>query len=268
MWKKTCPNSVGLTMLLCLCLAPLSGAFEGADLFRTVGGRADGIFPPAMNNPARLPDLPLWFALGWGQPLGLPWAGYGAASIGWKAQSWRGAAGVWSSGDELYREASLSAALARHLAGHFTAGLSVAYNQVSIQNFPLTQSEIIFGLGLVAPLTGSSEFSLWYAGQALTDEQAYQSLGRQLFQLAVSSRPVAALGWTLALEKTPGYELRQLAEFNLSVRPGAALQLGYRTSPGTPYIGVRLPLRRLAITIRANLHPLFGLSTAIGISYK
>ncbi len=268
MWKKTCPNSVGLTILVCLSLTPLSGAFEGADLFRTVGGRPEGIFPPAMNNPARLPDLPLWFALGWGQPLGLPWAGYGAASMGGKARAWMGAAGVWNSGDELYREVSLSAALARHIPGLFTAGFSLAYNQVSIQNFPLKQSEIIFGLGLVAPFTGSSEFSLWYAGQTLTDEQAYQSLGRQLFQLAISSRPASALHWTLALEKTPGYELRQLAEFNLMVWPGAALQLGYRTNPGTPYVGARLPLRRLALTLRANIQPLFGLSTAIGISYK
>jgi len=268
MWTKTFPNSAGLTFILCLCLEPLSGAFEGADLFRTVGGGPEGIFPPAMNNPARLPDRPMWFALGWGQPLGLPWAGYGAASIGAKAQAWRGAAGVWNSGDELYREVSLSAALARHIPGLFTAGFSLAYNQVSIQNFPPTESEIIFGLGLVAPLTGTSEFSLWYAGQTLADEQAYQSLGRQLFQLAVSARLGSALHWTLALEKTPGYELRQLAEFNLLVRPGAALQLGYRTSPGTTYVGARLPLRRLALTIRANIHPLFGLSTAIGISYK
>lgn len=267
-WKKTIRNSAGFTLVLCLCLTPLSGAFEGAGLFRTVGGGAEGIFPPAMNNPARLPDRPLWLALGWGQPLGLPWASYGSASLGGAIHDWRGAAGVWSSGDEIYREVSLSAALARHIPELFTAGFSLVYNQVSIQDFPPAQSELLIGLGIVAPFTTSSEFSLWYAGQTLTDEQAYQSLGRQLYQLAVSSRAGAAARWTLALEKTPGYDLRQLAEFNLLARQGAALQLGYRTSPGTTYVGVQLPLRRLSVSLRVNIQPLFGLSTAIGISYK
>ncbi|MEE9162438.1 MAG: hypothetical protein V3U35_05645 [Candidatus Neomarinimicrobiota bacterium] len=247
---------------------PLSAGLEGADLFRTVGAGVDGIFPPAMNSPARLPTRPFWLALGWGQPLGQPWASYGAASLGGTVRAWRGAASVWHSGDDLYRETNITAAVARQVGGLFSAGASLGYASVAIPDLDHVEGVFLIGAILTAPLGEHSELSVWYAGLSLSSEKAYQSLTRQLFQLALMARSGQATRWIAAVEKTPGYELRQLAEVNLGAWRDITLQLGYRTSPGLPYAGARVPLGRTAVSLRVNLHPLFGLSTALGISFK
>ena len=247
---------------------PVAGAFEGAGVFRGLGAGVEGIFPPAMNSPARLPLQPYWLSLAWGQPLGQPWAASNTASAGGAVRGWRGAVSIWSSGDELYRESSLTTAVARQLGGRFTAGVSLAYNSVTIPDFDHVEGEILIGLGVVAPFSPTLELALWYAGLTVPANRAYDSLTRQLFQLALISDAGRGYRWMMALEKTPGYDLAQLVEFQLFPWRKTALQLGYRTSPGLPYLGLRLPLRRLTASLRVNLHPIFGLSTAFGISFK
>lgn len=259
------------TKIICLfwiLTGSLFGAFEGADLFRTTVTGVDGIFPPAMNNPARLPDQPIWLSMGRGQPLGRSWAAFNSVSLGGRVKTWRGAAGVWSSGDELYRETSLTAALAKRIPNRFTAGFSLAYHRVTIKGFDPIEGELLVGAALTAPLTERLEVDVWYAGQTLGRARAYESMARQLFQLAVTSRIDAHYTWTLAVEKTPRYSLRQLAEINLVTRREMALQLGYRTAPGVPYLGLQVPIRRLRLLVRVNYHPIFGLSTAFGFAFQ
>jgi len=261
-------NRTTIFYLFLTLTGALSGAFEGADLFRTAATGVDGIFPPAMNSPARLPDQPLWLSLGRGRPLGLSWATYSCASIGGQIKTWRGAASVWSSGDSLYREICLTAALARQVRHRLTAGLSMAYHRVTIAGFKPPESELLMGVALTVPLTENLDASIWYSGVSLSRKEAYESLTRQLFQLAVASRIGENTTWTLAVEKTPGYDLRQLLEVNLVSRRDVSLQLGYRTAPGLPYAGARVPIKRLVLSVRLNYHPIFGLSTAFGFAIK
>ncbi len=258
----------GILGLFCILASTLSGAFEGTDLFRTAFYGVDGIFPPAMNNPARLPDQPVWLSLGLGQPLGCKWAAYNSASIGGQAGSWRAAAGIWRSGDKLYRETSLSAAAAVELRKRLTAGLSLAWHEVSISDYDPVEGELLVGIALSAPLTESLDVAVWYSGQTPGRKRAYESLTRQLYQLAVISRVGEHTTWTLAVEKTPPFALRQLAEVCFVSRKKLTFQIGYRTAPGIPYAGAQVPLRRLLLSVRLNYHPIFGLSTAFGFAFK
>ncbi len=253
---------------VCILASTLSGAFEGSDLFRAAFTGVDGVFPPAMNSPARLPDQPLWFSLGRGQPLGRSWAAYSTVSIGGRVGNWRSAASVWRSGDELYRETSLSAALARQIRNRLTAGLSLAWHEVTISGWNTVEGELIIGFALSTPLTESLDVAVWYSGQTLGRKRAYENLTRQLYQLAVISSIGESTTLTLALEKTPPFALRQLVEVSLVSRREATFQIGYRTAPGMPYVGAQVPLRRLLLSVRLNVHPIFGLSTAFGFSFK
>ncbi|MBA7656841.1 hypothetical protein ES703_64768 [subsurface metagenome] len=254
--------------LLCILVSTLSGAFEGTDLFRTTFADIDGIFPPAMNSPARLPDQPVWLSLGHGQPRGFKWAAYNTASTGGRVGSWRGAAGIWRSGDKLYRETSLSAAAALEVRKRLTAGLSLAWHEVSISGYDSIEGELLIGIALKAPLTESLDVAVWYSGQTPGRKRAYESLTRQLYQLAVISRVGEHTTWTLAVEKTPPLALRQLAEVCFVSRKKLTFQIGYRTTPGMPYAGAQVPLRRLLLSVRLNYHPIFGLSTAFGFAFK
>jgi hypothetical protein len=260
--------SAGILGLFCILVSTLSGAFEGPDLFRTAFAGIDGIFPPSMNSPARLPDQPVWLSLGHGQPLGFKWAAYNTASIGGRAGSWHAAAGIWHSGDELYRETSLSAAAAGELRQRLTAGLSLAWHKVTISGYGPIQGELLIGIALNAPLTENLDVAVWYSGQTPGRQRAYESLTRQLYQLAVISRVGEHITWTLAVEKTPPLALRQLAEVCFISRKKLTLQIGYRTAPSMPYIGAQVPLRRLLLSVRLNYHPIFGLSTAFGFAFK
>ncbi len=255
-------------LLLWVSVAMLSGAFEGANLFRTTTASLDAIFPPAMNNPARLPDQPLWASVGRGQPMGYAWAAYSAVSLGGRYGPWRSAAGIWTSGDEIYSETSFTAAVARQAGQRVTAGLSLSYNKVSIKGFDAGPGEYAAGLAITTPLSESIDFSVWYGGQPLKRSQAYQSLTRQLVQLGLSAQSGGGFAGTLAVEKTPGFPLSLLAEVNLTARGGMDLELGYRTGPGLPYAGVRLALRRLLLSVRMNYHPIFGFSTAFGFAFR
>ena len=255
-------------LLLWASVAVLSGAFEGANLFRITTAPLDGIFPPAMNNPARLPDQPLWASLGQGRPMGFAWAAYNAVSLGGRYGPWRSAAGIWTSGDELYSETSFTAAVARQVGRRLTAGLSLSYNEVSIKGFDAGAGEYVAGLAIVAPLSESIDFSVWYGGQPLKRSQAYQSLTRQLVQMGLSARRRGGFSGTLAVEKTPGFPLSLLAEVNLTARSDMDLELGYRTGPGLPYAGARLTIRRLVLSVRMNYHPLFGFSSAFGFAFR
>lgn len=253
---------------ICLLVEIAAGAFEGSDLFRTTAAWVEGIFPPAMNSPARLPDQPLWLSLGRGQPLGRSWAAYSTVSIGGRVGSWHGAVSVWRSGDELYRETSLSAALARQMRSRLTVGLSLAWHEVTISGWDPVEGELLIGFALSTPLTGNLDVAVWYSGQTLGRKRAYESLTRQLYQLAVISSIGESATLTLALEKTPPFALRQLVEVSLVSRREATLQIGYRTAPGMPYVGAQVLLRRLLLSVRLNYHPIFGLSTAFGFSFK
>ena len=265
-WRPGFPAAT--ICLLWALTGTATGAFEGADLFRTTLAGVKGIFPPAMNSPARLPDQPVWLSLGRGQPLGRAWAAYSTASLGGRIGNWRVATGIWSSGDELYRETSLAAALAKRTRNRLSAGISLAYYKVSIGGFDPIKGELLIGLALAAPLTESLDVAVWYSGQPPTQKRAYESLARQLFQLAVTRRSGENYAWSLAVEKTPAYALRQLAEVSVIAWREVKLQLGYRTAPGMPYVGVELPLRRLLLSVRLNYHPIFGLSTAFGFAFK
>lgn len=255
-------------LLLWASVAMLSGAFEGANLFRTTTAPLDGIFPPAMNNPARLPDQPLWASLGQGRPMGYAWAAYSAVSFGGRYGPWRSAAGIWTSGDELYSETSFTTAVAKQAGQRVTAGLSLSYNKVSIKGFDAGAGEYVAGLAIITPLSESIDFSVWYGGQPLKRSQAYKSLTRQLVQIGLSARRSGGFAGTLAVEKTPGFPLSLLAEVNLTAWGGMDLELGYRTGPGLPYAGARLALRRLLLSVRMNYHPIFGFSSAFGFAFR
>ncbi len=254
-----------MTVLLGFEIA--SGAFEGADLFRTMSGRVDGIFPPAMNCPARLPEQPFWLGLGRGQPLGRSWAAFQTVSLGGRVKTWQGAVSLWSSGDELYRETNYTATLAKRLPTGLVAGLSLSYLKVLVDGFDPVPGQPLMGIGVAAPLTTRLDASVWYSGQPLDRKQAYESLAQQLFQLALNARIGELYHWTVALEKTPSYTLRQLSEISITSPQGVQIRLGYRTSPGMPFAGAQVSLKRLVFSLLVNYHPIFGLSTAFGFAF-
>ncbi|UCH62248.1 MAG: hypothetical protein JSU77_10635 [Fidelibacterota bacterium] len=259
---------IGILGLFCILASTLSGAFEGSDLFRIAFAGIDGILPPTMNSPARLPDQPVWLSLGHGRPWDCKWAAYSTASFGGRVGSWRAAGGVWYSGDELYRETSLSAAAAGEVRKRLIAGLSLAWHEVNISGYDPIEGELLLGIGLNAPLTETLNVAVWYSGQTPGRKQAYESLTRQLYQLAVISRIGKQTTWTLAVEKTPPLALRQLAEVCFATRKNLTFQIGYRTIPSMPYAGAQVDLRRLQLSARLNYHPIFGLSTAFGFAFK
>ena len=158
--------------------------------------------------------------------------------------------------------------MVRRAGRRLTAGVSLSYNAVSIKGFDAGAGEYVAGLALVAPLSESIDFSVWYGGQPLRRSQAYQSLTRQRVQMGLSARRSGGFTGTLAVEKTPAFPLSLLAEVNLAARGGMDLELGYRTGPGLPYAGARLTIRRLVLSVRMNYHPLFGFSSAFGFAFR
>ncbi|UCD37923.1 MAG: hypothetical protein JSW54_00085 [Fidelibacterota bacterium] len=221
-----------------------------------------------MNNPALLPEQPLYGSFGRGQPLGRSWAAFNTFSLGGRLGTWRGSAGVWTSGDELYRELSLTTALAKRLGSRLDAGLCLAYHRVTIKDFDPIKADFLIGAALNAPLSDDISVGVWYGNQPWGRKRAFQSLTRQLFQLSVNAHIGENTSWTIAAEKTPPFTLRQLVEIRHLTKRGIQLQLGYRTGPGMPYLGVQLPLLRLLLSVRVNIHPIFGLSTAFGLAFQ
>ena len=262
------PAELWLAGMAVLLVTPMAAAFEGAELFRPTLATLDGIHSPALNSPARLPDQHWWSSVGRTVPFGQSWAAGQQLSLGGSYRFWRGAVGVWSSGDRLYKETQATIALARKPLAGFSAGVSLTYNQVAILNFKPVQSELLLGFGLAGDLTDNMIFSLWYSGLAPDDAGAYESLARQLFQLALLHPARDHYGWALGLEKTPGFKLRQMLEISIGGGGRLELLLGYRTHPSLPFVGTRVTLSRLQLFIRVNHHPLFGLSTAFGLALK
>ncbi len=261
------PAELRLAGMIVLLTASLPAAFEGAELFRATLPTLDGIHSPALNSPARLPDQRWWSSVGRAVPFGQSWAAGQQLSLGGSYGSWRGAVAAWGSGDRLYKETQATMALARELLTGLSAGASLTYNQVAIRDEPL-QSEILLGIGLAGDLTDDILFSLWYSGLAPDDTRAYESLGRQLFQLALLHPGGEHYGWALGLEKTPGFKLRQLLEISVGGGGRLELLLGYRTNPSLPFIGTRVSLSHRQLFARVNYHPIFGLSTAFGLALK
>ncbi len=262
------PAELRLAGIVALLAAPLPAAFEGAELFRATLATLDGIHSPALNSPARLPDQRWWSSIGRTVPFGQSWAAGQQISLGGNYRFWRGAVAAWSSGDRLYKETQVTTALARELLAGFSAGVSLTYNQVAIRDFEPVQSEMLLGFGLAGDLTDNMIFSLWYSGLAADDTRAYESLARQLFQLALVHPAGDNYGWALGLEKTPGFKLRQLLEISIGSGGRLELLLGYRTHPSLPFVGTRVTLSRLQLFARVNHHPLLGLSTAFGLALK
>ena len=257
-----------LSIAIGILTSTLYAAFEGAEHFRTAFTGIDGIFPVSMNCPAQLPDRDIWLSMGYGQPLGCAWAAYSVIGVGGSIGSWRGAADAWLSGDKLYRETSLSAALSRQLHNRLTVGLSLAYHDVDISGHNTSNRELLFGGAVKTELSDRMNVTIWYNGQTLAREQAYESLARQLYQLAVSSRIGDNNVLVIAIEKTPPFALRQLVEIELLVWQELTLLAGYRTAPALLYAGVQLPYRRVSFSIRVSAHPIFGISTAFGLAFK
>ncbi len=257
-----------LAGLVVLLAAPLQSAFEGAELFRATLVTLDGIHSPALNSPARLPDQRWWSSVGRTVPFGQAWAAGQQLSLGGSYRFWRGAVAAWSSGDRLYKETQATIALAREPLAGFSVGASLTYNQVAILNFEPVQSEVLLGFGLAGDLSDDMVFSLWYSGLAPNETRAYESLARQLFQLALLHPAGDHYGWALGLEKTPGFKLRQLLEISIGGGGRLELLLGYRTHPSLPFVGTRVTLSRLQLFARVNHHPLFGPSTAFGLAFK
>lgn len=257
-----------LTVIIGILTSTLHAAFEGAEHFRTAFAGVDGIFPAAMNCPAQLPDQDVWLSAGYGQPLGCTWAAFSAVGAGGSIGSWRGAADAWFSGDKLYRETSLSAALSRELHNRLTVGLSLVYYDVDIIGNDAINGELLFGGAVKTELTDRTDVTVWYNGQTLTRDRAYDSLVRQLYQMAVISRIGENNVLVLAIEKTPPFALRHLVEIDLLVWRDLTLMAGYRTAPALLYAGVQLPYQRVSLSIRATAHPIFGISTAFGLSFK
>ncbi|MEE9466479.1 MAG: hypothetical protein V3W14_13000 [Candidatus Neomarinimicrobiota bacterium] len=249
-------------------MRPLPAAFEGAELFRATLIICDGIYPPAFNSPARLPASRLWASFGRGVPFGRSWAAGQQGSIGGSIRSWRGALSGWNSGDRLYRETSITTAMSRKLLSDIHLGLSLTYNQVSIEDFDPPQSELLFGFGLAGSLTRESIFSVWYSGLAPNDSRAYESLARQLFQVALLHPGQDGIGWALGLEKTPEFKLRQSVELSFKTGKWLDLLLGYRTQPSMPVAGAQLSVARLQLHFRVIHHPVLGISTAFGLAIK
>ena len=249
-------------------MRPLPAAFEGAELFRATLINCDGIYPPALNSPARLPASRLWASFGRGVPFGRSWAAGQQGSVGGSIRSWRGALSGWNSGDRLYRETSITTALSRELLPNAHFGLSLTYNQVSIEDFDPPQSELLIGLGLAGALTRNTNFSVWYSGLAPDDSRAYESLARQLFQLALLHPGQNGFGWALGLEKTPAFKLRQLIELSFGAGKWIDLLLGYRTHPNMPVAGAQLSVARVQLHFRVIYHPVLGISTAFGLALK
>ncbi len=262
------PAELRLAGMVALLAVPVPAAFEGAELFRATLSTLDGIHSPALNSPARLPDQRWWSSVGRTVPFGQSWAAGQQLSLGGSYRFWRGAVAVWSSGDRLYKETQATIALAREPLAGFSAGASLTYNQVAIRDFEPVQSEVLLGFGLAGDLTDDMIFSLWYSGLAPDDTRAYESLARQLFQLALLHPARNNYGWALGLEKTPGFKLRQLLEISIGGGGRLELLLGYRTHPSLPFVGTRVTLSRLQLFARVNHHPLFGLSTAFGLALK
>ena len=117
-------------------------------------------------------------------------------------------------------------------------------------------------------LTDKIDATIWYNGQTLARDRAYESLARQLYQLAVSSRIGDNNILVFAIEKTPPFALRHLVEIDLLIWQELKLLAGYRTAPALLYAGIQLPYRRLCLSIRASAHPIFGISTAFGLSFR
>ncbi len=256
------------TVLILILTSTLNAAFEGAEYFRTVFTGVDGILPVSMNCPAQLPDQDVWLSIGHGQPLGYAWAAYSTIGVGGSTGRWRGATGAWFSGDKLYRETSLSAALSRDLHNRLTVGLSLAYHDIDISGYDTITGELLFGGAVKTELTDRMDVTIWYNGQTLTRDRAYGSLARQLYQLAVSSRIGENNVLVFAIEKTPPFVLRHLVEIDLLVWQELTLLAGYRTAPALLYAGIQVPYRRINLSIRASAHPIFGISTAFGLSFR
>lgn len=259
---------LSIVLFFCLLGGPLPAAFEGAELFRTTLIDCDGIYPPALNSPARLPDSRFWVSFGRGVPFGHRWAAAQQGTIGGSYRSWRAAVSTWSAGDRVYRETSLTAALARNLMSDLTIGFNLTYNQVAIEDFDYNQSEILFGVGLTTPLKQATIFSVWYSGLAPNDTRAYESLARQLFQLALIHPRQDGIGWAVGLEKTPEFDLRQMVEISFGAGRLFGLLMGYRTHPGMPMLGARLSVARLQLNFRVLNHPILGISTAFGMAFQ
>ncbi len=255
-------------MLFCLQVGPLTAAFEGAQLFRAILVDCDGIYPPALNSPARLPDSRFWVSFGRGVPFGYPWAAAQQGTIGGGYRSWRAAVSAWTSGDRVYRETSLTTALAKSLRSNLTIGFNLTYNQVAIEDLDYNQSEILYGVGLTVPLTEATFFSVWYSGLAPNDTRAYESLARQLFQLALIHPRQDGVGWAVGLEKTPDFDLRRMVEISFGTGRLFGLLVGYRTHPGMPMAGARLSVARLQLNFRVLNHPILGISTAFGLAFQ
>jgi hypothetical protein len=254
--------------LLWILVSQIYGAFEGSEFYRAALAGVDGICPVAMNNPALLPEYPIWASLGQGQPLGLSWATFRTASLGGQVGAWRGAAGVWTSGDKLYRETSLSAALGTQFRNQLRAGISLTYQQVTIKDFESLDRDLLLGAALSSPLKDNLRINLWYGGISLNRDRALESLGRQLFHLAANARVGDHVRWTVAIEKTPPFPIRQMVEICLVTKAEMRFLIGYRTTPAIPFLGAQLPIRRLSFSVRMHAHPIFGFSTAFGLSYK
>ncbi|UCH10352.1 MAG: hypothetical protein JSU61_00205 [Fidelibacterota bacterium] len=271
--RASCDSATILLPFKLFCLiwiltSDVFGAFEGTEFFRASLAGMDGICPAAMNNPALLPEYPIWASIGQGQPLGLSWASFRTASLGGQAGVWRGAAGVWTSGDKLYRETSLSAALSRPFRNQFWAGLSLTYQQVTIKNVKPRNGDVILDAAFSSPLNDHLRINLWYGGIPLHRDQAYTSLGRQLFHLAANARVGDSMHWAVAIEKTPPFPIRQSVEICLLTKTDMRFLIGYRTTPATPFLGLQLPVKRLSFSVRMHVHSIFGFATAFGLSYK
>jgi len=259
----------GLALALAgLITLPLYGAFEGADLFRALTPAIDGIFPRSMNHPALLPDHGWWVAAGRGTPLGQSWAAYQTVSSGGAQGAWRGAAGVWHSGDDLYRETSFSAAIARKVNPLLTAGVNLAYQRVTIKDYAPLDGELTFGLAFKGKVSDQVDFTVWYGNQAFKRELAYGSLTRQLFQAGIVAHPSPRHILAVVLEKTPGFRLSQRIEVATKAARKVDLMVGYRMTPGMPYAGAQVAIKRLLLSTRLVYHPIFGVSSAFGITFK
>ena len=262
------------SLILCfLALLPdprLWGAFEGISLFRPASRVFDAIIPAALNNPARLPTAPFWVTAGTGRPLGVAWAQYETVSIGGRIDRWRGAASLWTSGDRYYRESSASVSAGIDAVAGLSAGLSIIYNQVVVSGTDLhfSKDELLVGAAVTVPLTPRTDLSVWYDGQPVRRRQAYGSMARQLFQAAIRSQLRPSLDGALAVEKTPGFPLRQLAEVTGTVGAHIAVLMGYRTRPGVPYAGLRLAVSKFHFSVLVTYSSVFGVSPAFGLTFK